>query len=147
MLFRKTGVSYRISMLLCMSKWPKIVFYVSRIVDLIFLARLRLACAINMYQFTQPTSRPRLILQGHLRFFLLTFLILVNQNQQPPLMSSPHTHTLTIAADDDDDNDICPLPTRATAPAKPIFVPFRQGSASPDLSEVLKKKPLPPKNG
>ncbi|KAH7873039.1 uncharacterized protein C8R40DRAFT_1173106 [Lentinula edodes] len=36
-----------------------------------------------------------------------------------------------------------PPPTRTTASPKAVFVPFRQGAASPDLYEILKKKPQP----
>ncbi|KIK61543.1 hypothetical protein GYMLUDRAFT_42539 [Collybiopsis luxurians FD-317 M1] len=33
-------------------------------------------------------------------------------------------------------------PTKSTAP-KHVFEPFRQGAASPDLYDILKKKPQP----
>ncbi|KAJ4473731.1 hypothetical protein J3R30DRAFT_718311 [Lentinula aciculospora] len=36
-----------------------------------------------------------------------------------------------------------PSPTRSTIPRKAVFVPFRQGAASPDLYDILKKKPQP----
>ncbi|KAL0580586.1 hypothetical protein V5O48_001411 [Marasmius crinis-equi] len=52
----------------------------------------------------------------------------------PPMMSSPPS---SLPA---------PMPLRPLQPAKPvqkpgIFVPFRQGASSPDLNDILRKKP------
>ncbi|KAE9406190.1 hypothetical protein BT96DRAFT_285100 [Gymnopus androsaceus JB14] len=53
------------------------------------------------------------------------------QPSQPAYHPQPHPSTYPTH----------PSPTRATAPPKPIFVPFRQGAATPDLDDILKKKP------
>ncbi|THU91486.1 hypothetical protein K435DRAFT_780656 [Dendrothele bispora CBS 962.96] len=34
-----------------------------------------------------------------------------------------------------------PSPTRQPQATQPIFVPFRQGAHSPDLNDILRKKP------
>ncbi|KAJ3720880.1 hypothetical protein EV361DRAFT_920447 [Lentinula raphanica] len=60
-----------------------------------------------------------------------------SKSQSQPLTATqpPHTHTHH------------PSPTRPMAPprSKGVFVPFRQGAASPDLHDILKKKPQPTK--